>query len=103
MNLMNLIFYLNLMLFKNCNFAKKKNDYFFYLLENRNNQITYLLVMEYADNGTLQRYLEKNFNNLTWDDKYNLARQLTGAVLCLHDERIAHRDLVTYLFRYNNE
>ena len=54
--------------------------------------------MEYADDGTLQRYLKKNFNNLTWDNKYNLARQLTSAVLCLHDEGIAHRDLVIHLF-----
>ncbi len=63
----------------------------------------YLLVMEYADGGTLQSYLKKNFNNLTWNDKYNLACQLTGAVLCLHDEGIAHRDLVIYLFWHNNE
>ena len=48
----------------------------------------YLLVMEYADSGTLQSYLKKIFNNLTWNDKYNLAYQLSGAVLYLHDERI---------------
>ncbi len=77
-----------------------KNNYFFYLLENQKNQITYLLVMEYADSGTLQSYLKRNFNNLTWNDKYNynLAYQLTGAVLCLHDEKIMHRDLVIHLF-----
>ncbi|RGB36917.1 kinase-like domain-containing protein [Rhizophagus diaphanus] len=53
----------------------------------------YLLVMEYADSGTLKDYLKKNFNNLTWDDKYNMAYQLSCAVLCLHDEGIVHRDL----------
>ena len=66
----------------------------FYSLESHKNQITYLLVMEYADNGTLQSYLKENFNNLTWNDKYNFAYQLSGAVLCLHDEGIAHLDLV---------
>ncbi len=60
----------------------------------------YLLVMEYADSGTLQSYLKENFKHLTWNDKYNLARQLTGAVLCLHDERIVHRDLVIHLHLY---
>ncbi len=77
-----------------------KNNYFFYLLENHNNHFKmYLLVMEYANSGTLQSYLKKNFNNLTWNDKYILACQLTGAVLCLHDEGIAHRDLViTFVF-----
>ena len=52
--------------------------------------------MKYADSDTLQIYLEKNFKNLTRNDKYNFASQLTGAVLCLHDEGIAHRDLVIY-------
>ena len=54
--------------------------------------------MEYADSGTLRDYLKKNFNNLTWDDKFNLALQLAYAVLCLHDERIIHRDLVIYIY-----
>ena len=51
--------------------------------------------MEYANSGTLKNYLKKNFNTLTWDDKYNLAYQLASAVLCLHSEGIVHRDLVT--------
>ncbi|GBC32854.2 kinase-like domain-containing protein [Rhizophagus irregularis DAOM 181602=DAOM 197198] len=55
--------------------------------------IKYLLVMEYADSGTLKDYLKKNFDNLTWDDKYNLAYQLACGVSCLHNEGIIHRDL----------
>ncbi len=50
--------------------------------------------MEYANNGTLQKYLKENFNNLTWSDKYKLAYQLACAVSCLHGEGIMHRDLV---------
>ncbi|PKK64366.1 kinase-like protein [Rhizophagus irregularis] len=53
----------------------------------------YLLVMEYANDGTLRDYLNKNFNKLSWDDRYNLAHQLACSVLCLHDEGIVHRDL----------
>ena len=53
--------------------------------------------MEYADGGTLRNYLSKNFNILTWNDKYNLALQLACAVSCLHDEGIVHRDLVITL------
>ncbi|EXX77607.1 Kic1p [Rhizophagus irregularis DAOM 197198w] len=49
--------------------------------------------MEYADGGSLQNYLKRNFGKLTWNDKYNLAYQLTCAVLCLHNEEIVHRDL----------
>ncbi|POG74927.1 kinase-like domain-containing protein, partial [Rhizophagus irregularis DAOM 181602=DAOM 197198] len=58
--------------------------------ENYNN---YWLVMEYADGGTLRSYLKKNFNKLTWNDKYNMAYQLSCAVSCLHNEGIVHRDL----------
>ncbi|GBB83818.1 hypothetical protein RclHR1_10490002 [Rhizophagus clarus] len=53
----------------------------------------YLLVLEYADSGTLEAYLEKNFNVLDWNDKYQLAFQLVKAVACIHDLGIIHRDL----------
>ncbi|CAI2200829.1 14485_t:CDS:1, partial [Funneliformis geosporum] len=53
----------------------------------------YRLVLEYADGGTLRRYLEENFSDLNWQNKYNLALQLSHAIKCLHDEEIVHRDL----------
>ncbi|RGB25307.1 kinase-like domain-containing protein [Rhizophagus diaphanus] len=62
--------------------------------ENQNdNSKKYLLVMEYANNGTLRNYLSVNFENLTWNDKLSLAFQLAHAVTCLHDEEVIHRDL----------
>ena len=57
--------------------------------------------MEYADGGTLRNYLKENFSNLTWDNKFHLAFQLACAVLCLHDEKIIHRDLVIHLVCYS--
>ena len=54
--------------------------------------------MEYADSGTLRDYLKKHFDNLTWNEKLNLALQLAHAVSCLHDEGIVHRDLVNNFF-----
>jgi serine/threonine protein kinase len=74
----------------------------FHILENKIDQtINYLLVMEYADSSTLRNYLNKNFDKLTWNNKYNMAYQLACSVLCLHDEGIVHRDLVI-LFKSNN-
>ena len=74
---------------------RSKNDNIYILLENQNDRNkNYLLVMEYADGGTLRNYLKKNFNELFWEKKYNLAYQLACAVSCLHDEGITHRNLV---------
>ncbi|EXX59377.1 uncharacterized protein OCT59_014176 [Rhizophagus irregularis] len=53
----------------------------------------YLLVLEYANSGTLETYLDKHFNELDWNDKYQLAFQLVKAVECMHDLDIIHRDL----------
>ncbi|GBC00450.1 hypothetical protein RclHR1_03860015 [Rhizophagus clarus] len=39
----------------------------------------YILVMEYADGGSLNNYLKEKFELLTWDDKYKLAYQLASA------------------------
>ncbi|POG65682.1 kinase-like domain-containing protein [Rhizophagus irregularis DAOM 181602=DAOM 197198] len=90
--------------------AKWKNSYQYFALksllnieedaikelvhENQSNNIKkYLLVMEYADGGSLSKYLKENFEKLTWEVKLNLAYQLASAVSCLHDEDIIHRDL----------
>ena len=57
--------------------------------------------MEYADSGDLQSYLKKNFNNLSWDNKIDLALQIAKGLSYLHNENILHKDLVSiisYLF-----
>ncbi|CAI2172547.1 14807_t:CDS:2 [Funneliformis geosporum] len=53
----------------------------------------YSLVLEYADGGTLNAYLNEHFNELDWKDKYQLALQLASAVECIHDFDIIHCDL----------
>ncbi|CAB4438267.1 unnamed protein product [Rhizophagus irregularis] len=58
-----------------------------------NNSKKYLLVMEYANSGTLRNYLSEHFDNLTWNNKLDLAFQLANAISCLHDEDIVHHDL----------
>ena len=56
-----------------------------------------MFVLEYADSGTLNNYLSKNFNALNWSDKNKLALQLASAVEFIHKYDIIHRDLVMYL------
>ena len=57
------------------------------------------MVLEYANGGTLNNYLNKHFNELVWDDKFKLALQLASAILCLHECGIIHRDLVILNFK----
>ena len=57
----------------------------------------YSLVLEYANDGTLNNYLSKHSSELNWDDRYRLAFQLAGAVEFLHEKDIIHRDLVRFL------
>ena len=54
----------------------------------------YLLVLEYADGGTLNTYLSEHFKDLGWNDKYQLAFQLASAIECIHECDIIHCDLV---------
>ncbi|RGB35335.1 kinase-like domain-containing protein, partial [Rhizophagus diaphanus] len=65
----------------------------FYGITKHASDTNYLLVMEYANSGTLCDYLKNNFHRLTWDDKYNLTSQLAHSILCLHEEGIIHQDL----------
>ncbi|CAB4393291.1 unnamed protein product [Rhizophagus irregularis] len=53
----------------------------------------YSFILEYADSGTLNTYLNEHFSELDWSDKYHLASQLASAIEFLHEEDIIHRDL----------
>ncbi|RGB34708.1 kinase-like domain-containing protein [Rhizophagus diaphanus] len=64
------------------------------IIENQDDDsINYLLVMEYADNGTLRNYLKEHFGSLNWDNKLNIALQLACAVSYLHEKEIMHHNL----------
>ncbi|RHZ80945.1 hypothetical protein Glove_130g8 [Diversispora epigaea] len=57
------------------------------------NSNEYILVLEYANGGTLRDYLESNFKNLEWSDKLNFAKQIAKAIKHLHSHDVIHRDL----------
>jgi serine/threonine protein kinase len=70
--------------------------YLFFNLDTTHQENKYSLVLEYANNGTLNTYLNKHFNKLDWSDKYRLALQLASAVEFLHEKNVIHRDLVIF-------
>ena len=73
-------------------------EFFFRMTDTIHRMNQYSLVLEYADGGTLNTYLNEHFNELDWNDKYQLALQLASAVECMHDCDIVHRDLVIINF-----
>ncbi|RGB28661.1 kinase-like domain-containing protein [Rhizophagus diaphanus] len=57
-----------------------------------NDEINYLLVLEYADGGTLGEYLNKAIT-LKPEIQLKFAKEIASAILCLHDNDIIHRDI----------
>ena len=55
------------------------------------------MVLEYADEGNLREYLEKNFNTLQWVDKLYIAEKIALGLSVLHKNKIIHQDLVSIL------
>ncbi|PKY24293.1 kinase-like protein [Rhizophagus irregularis] len=52
----------------------------------------YILVLEYASGGDLQKYLQKNFTTITWDDKLNILFKLSEGLDYIHKNEFIHRD-----------
>ncbi|RIA93800.1 kinase-like domain-containing protein [Glomus cerebriforme] len=54
----------------------------------------YMLVMQYASEGDLHNYLQKEFTNIVWNDgKLNILRQISEGLANMHDVEFVHRDL----------
>ncbi|GBB94865.1 hypothetical protein RclHR1_02430006 [Rhizophagus clarus] len=51
------------------------------------------LVLEYADSGTLGKYLRDNATTFKGKDQMKFANEMTSALLCLHDNEIIYGDL----------
>ncbi|RHZ45062.1 hypothetical protein Glove_692g12 [Diversispora epigaea] len=67
----------------------------FYGITKQENTNIYMIILEYANNGPLCRYSEKNFRNMNWIKKLNLAKQLANALMHLHSNDITHGKLTS--------
>ncbi|CAJ0835251.1 4267_t:CDS:2, partial [Entrophospora sp. SA101] len=66
--------------------------HFYGVTKNEGNK-KYLLVLEYADSGTLRSYLQKKSKSINWDLMLKFAYEIASAVSCLHENNIIHRNL----------
>ncbi|UZO03056.1 uncharacterized protein OCT59_023469 [Rhizophagus irregularis] len=52
----------------------------------------YILVMDYAPEGDLHKYLQKNFREIKWKDKLNFLEIIINGLYNIHEENFIHRD-----------
>ncbi|RIB24790.1 kinase-like domain-containing protein [Gigaspora rosea] len=52
----------------------------------------YLMVFQFANNGSLHKFLRKNFQNLTWQIKLNLLQDISYDLLQIHAAGYIHTD-----------
>ncbi|GBB84806.1 hypothetical protein RclHR1_11380004 [Rhizophagus clarus] len=52
------------------------------------------LISEYANEGNLKDYLKNKFDTLQWDDKLQMALDITNGLMCLHfEKKVIHGNL----------
>ncbi|EXX59192.1 Cdc15p [Rhizophagus irregularis DAOM 197198w] len=64
----------------------------------------YMMVLDYADNGSLRNYLDTNYNKLSWRDRVECLRFIALGLGYIHKNKLIHRDLHigNILTRMNN-
>ncbi|RIA86158.1 kinase-like domain-containing protein [Glomus cerebriforme] len=53
----------------------------------------YMMVLEYAENGSLRNCLDKNYNELDWKTKFIDLWRIAIGLGIIHDKELIHRDL----------
>lgn len=52
------------------------------------------MILEYANGGNLRDYLKENYDSLLWENKIQMALDITCGLKYLHSKEIIHKDLV---------
>ena len=53
----------------------------------------YMMVLEYADHGSLRNYLDKNYDKLSWNIKFSSLLCIANGLRDIHEKELIHRDL----------
>src|SRR4051794_25540638 len=52
----------------------------------------FMMVMGYANNGSLRHYLNHSFNSIKWEKKLDILRKIAESLNIIHVNRLVHRD-----------
>src|SRR5437016_3647173 len=52
-----------------------------------------MIIMQYANNGSLLSYLDQNINKLTWKMKLQYLEHIATSLQSIHAMNLVHRDL----------
>ncbi|EXX64131.1 kinase-like domain-containing protein [Rhizophagus irregularis DAOM 181602=DAOM 197198] len=52
----------------------------------------FMMVIEYAEEGSLRQYLNNTFNSIKWVDKLNILQRIAAGLLSIHEKELIHRD-----------
>jgi serine/threonine protein kinase len=53
----------------------------------------YMMVLDYAEGGSLRNYLDESCNELYWDKKIDYLNDTIVGLKCIHEKELIHRDL----------
>ncbi|CAG8703773.1 7474_t:CDS:2, partial [Acaulospora morrowiae] len=53
----------------------------------------YIIVMEYAEDGDLQRYIRTNFRSIKWKEKLEMMFDISKTLQIIHKAQLVHGDL----------
>ncbi|RGB35363.1 kinase-like domain-containing protein [Rhizophagus diaphanus] len=63
----------------------------------------YIIVMQYASEGDLHKYLQKEFTEIDWKKKIKILEYISSGLFVIHNENFIHRDLHSGNILVNNE
>src|SRR5947209_10198268 len=52
----------------------------------------FMMVMTYAENGSLRQNLNKNFNSMDWENKFYTLYNISEGLKNIHKKRLIHQD-----------
>ncbi|CAG8632522.1 10289_t:CDS:2, partial [Ambispora gerdemannii] len=68
-----------------------------YGITKENTSDDYMIVMEFASDGDIRKYIHNNFNNLSWRKRIEYLEEIAHGLANLHEDNIVHENIKSWL------